>query len=112
MGKSLRLSLVALVLPGCGRAEGHPHTEPMRPVPCSWTFPLCWLSGIYLVDLHRADGFEPYVSFVVRDRRAAEILFKHTAATDQAYNRWGAESLYFDGSHTMPNGRAYKTSFN
>jgi sugar lactone lactonase YvrE len=33
-------------------------------------------------------------------------------ATDEAYNRWGGESLYHDGSHTMPNGRAYMTSFN
>lgn len=86
-------------------------------VECDWpkSFSLTigsdWVSGAYLIKLHRADGYERYVPFVVRDHRAADVLFKLAVNTDEAYNRWGGESLYFDSSHTMPNGRAYAASF-
>jgi hypothetical protein len=98
--------------PDCPRDPATALVECDWPVSFSLPISRAWVSGIYLIKLHRADGRERYVPFVIRDRRAAEVLFKQTATTDQAYNRWGGESLYFDATHTMPKGRAYKTSFN
>lgn len=87
-------------------------------VECSWqdTFTLTvdssWLSGLYVVKIWRPDGFMRFSPFVVRDRRASELLFTPNFTTYQAYNTWGGESLYFDGSRTMPRGRAWEVSFN
>ncbi|MDY7232493.1 N,N-dimethylformamidase beta subunit family domain-containing protein [Hyalangium rubrum] len=87
-------------------------------VECSWTDTFSfqigedWVSGMYVVKVKRADGFKRFTSFVVRDMRAAEILFQPGILTYQAYNTWGGESLYADASGTMPNGRAYQVSFN
>ena len=94
---------------------------PRRPdtglVECAWS-PVAsfqvgadWLSGVYVVRLQRADGTRAFTPFVVRDGRRAEILFQTTFATDQAYNAWGGESLYVDGSGTLPDGRAAQVSF-
>ncbi len=71
-----------------------------------------WVSGVYLVKVKRADGYKRFAPFVVRDTRAAEILFQPAFLTYQAYNTWGGESLYSDESGTMPNRRAYAVSFN
>ncbi|ATB40347.1 hypothetical protein CYFUS_005796 [Cystobacter fuscus] len=87
-------------------------------VECDWqnafTVPVdaSWLSGLYVVKIWRADKFMRLAPFVVRDRRAAEIFFTPNFTTYQAYNTWGGESLYFDGSRTMPRGRAWEVSFN
>jgi len=81
------------------------------PVGFSLTIPSDWVSGAYFVKLHRADGFERYVPFIVRDHRKAEVLFKAAVDTDQAYNRWGGESLYYDSSHRSPSGMGFKVSF-
>lgn len=87
-------------------------------VECSWseTFAVPidpgWVSGLYLVKVSRGDGFRRFTPFIVRDRRAAEVLYQPGFLTYQAYNTWGGESLYYDGSGTMPNGRAYQVSFN
>ncbi|HEX8699133.1 MAG TPA: N,N-dimethylformamidase beta subunit family domain-containing protein, partial [Myxococcaceae bacterium] len=87
-------------------------------VECAWTdtfsFPVGedWVSGVYLVKVKRADGYKRFAPFVVRDARAAEILFQPAFMTYQAYNTWGGESLYSDDSGTMPNRRAYSVSFN
>lgn len=86
-------------------------------VECHWpasfsiSIPGDWVSGAYLVKLHRADGYERYVPFIVRDHRAAEVLFKAAVDTDEAYNRWGGESLYYDSSHRSPSGMGFKVSF-
>ncbi len=91
-----------------------PHTSRVE---CNWpdTFTLSvgadWLSGIYLVKLRRADGFKRFAPLVVRDGRAAEILFQPAFNTYQAYNGWGGESLYEDGSRTMPSGMAWEVSY-
>ena len=71
-----------------------------------------WVSGYYLVKVTRPDGIKRFHPFVVRDHRAAEVLFQPGFNTYQAYNRWGGESLYDDGSHTLPGGRAYEVSYN
>jgi DNA-binding beta-propeller fold protein YncE len=87
-------------------------------VECSWsdTFSFQvgqdWVSGVYLVKVKRADGYKRFAPFVVRDTRAAELLFQPAFMTYQAYNTWGGESLYSDDSGTMPNRRAYAVSFN
>jgi DNA-binding beta-propeller fold protein YncE len=87
-------------------------------VECSWsdTFSFQvgedWVSGVYLVKVKRADGYKRFAPFVVRDTRAAELLFQPGFLTYQAYNTWGGESLYSDASGTMPNRRAYAVSFN
>lgn len=97
--------------PACPRDPTTSLVECDWPVGFSIPITADFVGGVYFIKLHRADGHERYVPFVVRDHRAAEVLFKISVATDAAYNRWGGESLYFDGSHTMPNGRAYMTSF-
>jgi DNA-binding beta-propeller fold protein YncE len=87
-------------------------------IECAWkdtfTVPIgaSWLSGLYVVKIWRADRFTRFAPFVVRDRRPAEILYTPNFTTYQAYNTWGGESLYYDGSKTMPNGRAWEVSFN
>ena len=86
-------------------------------IECAWpiaftlAIPSEWLSGVYFIKLHRDDGHERYVSFTVRDHRASEVLFKVSVNTDQAYNRWGGESLYFDSSGTSPSGMGFEVSF-
>ncbi len=60
----------------------------------------------------RADGLRRFAPFVVRDHRAAELLFQAAFNDYQAYNTWGGESLYVDASGTMPKGRANEVSFN
>lgn len=87
-------------------------------VECDWqnafTVPVdaSWLSGLYVVKIWRADKFMRFAPFVVRDRRPADILFTPNFTTYQAYNTWGGESLYYDGSRKMPKGRAWEVSFN
>ncbi|MBM4381440.1 MAG: hypothetical protein FJ086_19385, partial [Deltaproteobacteria bacterium] len=70
-----------------------------------------WVSGLYVVKAVRTDGFFRFSPLVVRDDRAAEILFGAGVNTYQAYNAWGGASLYEDDSGTMPSGRAHEVSF-
>lgn len=70
-----------------------------------------WVSGMYLLRVVRPDGSKRFAPLVVRDRRAAEVLFKAAINTYQAYNAWGGESLYVDASGTMPSGRAFQVSY-
>lgn len=86
-------------------------------VECDWqdTFslqvPAEWASGLYVVKLRRHDRYMRLAPFVVRDWRAADILYTPNFTTYQAYNTWGGESLYYNGSRTMPRGRAWEVSF-
>ena len=97
--------------PACPRDATTNRVECDWPVSFTLSIPGEWLSGVYFIKLHRADGFERYVSFTVRDHRAADVLFKVSVNTDQAYNRWGGESLYFDSSGTSPSGMGFEISF-
>lgn len=87
-------------------------------VECDWndTFkiPIAsdWVSGLYVVKVKRSEGYKRFHPIVVRDARKAEILYTPNFTTYQAYNTWGGESLYFDGSGKMPSGRAWQVSFN
>ncbi len=64
-------------------------------IECHWTNPFTihvpssWLSGIYLVKLHGNTSFkESYITFTVRDSRAADLVFQQSVITYQAYNGW------------------------
>ncbi|HSP18670.1 MAG TPA: N,N-dimethylformamidase beta subunit family domain-containing protein [Myxococcaceae bacterium] len=87
-------------------------------VECDWATTVsfsvkeAWVSGVYVIRVRRDDGARSFTPFVVRDGRSAELLLQTTFSTDQAYNGWGGESLYEDGSGTMPNRRATQVSFN
>ena len=91
--------------PGTGRVE------------CQWvdafTFTVGqdWASGFYVVKVVRPDGYRSFAPFVVRDDRAAELLYASALSTSQAYNAYGGESLYQDASGTMPRGRAREVSY-
>jgi titin len=62
---------------------------------CSWTpsytlaIPVTWTSGVYLALLTNTDGYQNYITFVVRDdSRIADVLYQQSATTLQAYNDW------------------------
>jgi N,N-dimethylformamidase beta subunit-like protein len=64
-------------------------------VECNWNSPIhvhipsSWVSGIYLVKLHgKNSGKESYITFTVRDSRRADLVFKQSVITYQAYNPW------------------------
>src|SRR5262245_22867112 len=95
-------------------------------IACNWsasytlTIPSDWLSGIYVALLTNADGYQNYVTFVVRDGRPAPFLYQQGVMTDQAYNNYPddghtGKSLYaFNsyGANTVAGDpRAVKVSF-
>jgi len=95
-------------------------------ISCNWapaytlTVPSDWTSGVYVALLTNAQGFQNYMTFVVRDGRPAAFFYQHAVATDQAYNNYPddgqtGKSLYdFNsfGAHTITGGpRAVKVSF-
>ena len=74
---------------------------------CTWevsaslTIPDDWESSVYLAKLSRAEhyGVQSYVTFVVKSRRKADLLFQVSDITWQAYNKWpGNDSIYTDGT--------------
>jgi subtilisin-like proprotein convertase family protein len=88
-------------------------------VSCPWssTFTINtdpgWISGFYLLRLDSNNGFRTFVYFILRnDGYASDILVMEPTKTNQAYNRYGGESLYYkDPSHGGSRTRAYKVSF-
>lgn len=99
-------------------------------IECAWTpshtltVPLNWTSGVYVVQLTNALGYQNYITFVVReDARRADILYQQSVTTYQAYNNYPddgvtGKSLYdFNsrGQNTVSNKdspRAVKVSWN
>jgi len=97
-------------------------------IECAWTpsytltVPANWTSGVFLVQLTNAQGYQGYITFVVRDdTRRADILYQQSVTTYQAYNNYpddGAtgKSLYnynSYGANTISGIRsAVKVSFN
>ncbi len=64
-------------------------------IECDWTasytltVPTTWTSGVFVVMLTNAQGYQNYITFVVRDdARVADILFQQAVATYQAYNNY------------------------
>jgi hypothetical protein len=77
----------------------------------SWAVPSTAVSGIYFAHLVSAVG-ENHIFFVVRnDSSTSDIDFQTSDTTWQAYNRYGANSLYTGGPFIDP-GRAAKVSYN
>jgi Domain of unknown function (DUF4082)/Secretion system C-terminal sorting domain/Bacterial Ig domain len=78
-------------------------------VSASWAVPSSAVSGIYFAKLTRADNSgASHVVFIVRDDAGnADLLFKTSDATWQAYNIYGGKSLY-----TGTGGKASKVSYN
>lgn len=86
------------LLTSIGPLNGEPQSGPIVDsatgmVSYQWTpgytlaIPNDWTSGIYLAKLTNADGFENYISFVVRDdSRSADFLYQQPVTTYQAYN--------------------------
>ena len=116
---------------GCYGGKGGRHMRNMgpfaaetQPVPrmgmerireCAWkpgpslTIPRDWPSGVYLAKLSAADEpVQSYIIFIVKTRRAADMLFQCADFTWQAYNKWpGWDSLYDDGTSYQRNSFAY-----
>src|SRR5207302_5259575 len=77
-------------------------TQPACPVDattglieCNWTpsytlqVPTNWTSGVFVVQLTNAQGYQNYITFVVRDdARRADIMFQQSVNTYQAYNNY------------------------
>jgi hypothetical protein len=93
-GKGGRKVLGPQTLPGVQQVT--PAGDPVATVlECHWTkpfhihVPTSWVSGIYLAKLHgKTSGKESYITFCVRDSRRADLVFKQSVITYQAYNPW------------------------
>src|SRR2546426_5208449 len=97
-------------------------------IECDWTasytltVPTSWTSGAFLAMLTNAQGYQNYITFVVRDdARRADLLFQQAVTTYQAYNNYPddhvtGKSLYeFNsyGANTVTGTpRAVKVSWN
>src|SRR5437667_277896 len=64
-------------------------------IECDWTaaytltVPPSRTSGVFMVQLTNAQGYQNYITFVVRDdARVADIMFQQSVATYQAYNNY------------------------
>jgi predicted Zn-dependent protease len=97
-------------------------------IECNWTasytltVPATWTSGVFVVMLTNAQGYQNYIPFVVRDdARVADIMFQQSVATYQAYNNYPddrvtGKSLYaynsYGGNTVAGTPRAVKVSWN
>ena len=84
-----------------GGAQEVPQPDADGRIACNWrvshqmTIPADWLSGVYFAKLTAVpSGRQSYAMFVVRDARAAALVFQSAVTTSQAYNNWGGKSLY------------------
>src|SRR6266403_2094669 len=97
-------------------------------IECAWTasytltVPTTWTSGVFLVMLTNAQGYQNYITFVVRDdARVADVMFQQAVTSYQAYNNYpddhvSGKSLYDYNSYGVPTvagtPRAVKVSWN
>jgi hypothetical protein len=101
--------------PLAGEAQPVPLMGMERVRECAWkpsaelAIPSEWPSGVYLGKLALVDEpVQSYVIFIVKEKRAADILFQASDLTWQAYNKWpGWDSLYDDGLPKQGNGYSY-----
>ncbi len=76
------------------------------------TIPPGWPSGMYMFKLTDSNGSESYIPLVVRGQGTAPVVLVHSAATDEAYNRWGYnQSLYSGTTPALHLARAVEVSF-
>jgi hypothetical protein len=85
-------NLAGVVQPGC------PPNPATGLIACNWspsyqlTIPTSWVSGVYLVKLTNAAGYQAYINFVVRDdARHSPLLYQVAFNTYAAYNNWPAD---------------------
>ncbi len=103
-----------------GTIQPDPPTAPKRLRNCQWdaatelAIPADWPSGVYVGKLTaEKEGWQSYITFVVRDNRSADLLFQVSDFTWQAYNRWPSQfSLYDDGKNEWYWGGGVEISFN
>jgi hypothetical protein len=83
-------------------------------VSASWTVPSNATSGIYFAHLIRTDtGGDSHIVFIVRnDSSHSSILFQTADETWQAYNGYGAGSLYGPNGDFDLSNRSFKVSYN
>ena len=82
-------------------------------VSTQWTVPSTAVSGVYIALLSMGNDFS-HITFVVRDDSShADVVFKTSDATWQAYNTYGAADFYTaPESKTGTQARAFKLSYN
>jgi hypothetical protein len=102
-----------------GPLEATPQEVPLmgmeRVRECRWKptytlrVPADWRSGVYLARLSLAgEPAQAYLIFVVKEKRAADLLFQVSDFTWQAYNKWpGWDSLYDTGINYYRNSFSY-----
>ena len=84
-------------------------------VSASWQVPATATSGIYFAHLVRSDtGGDSHIVFIVRnDSSHSAIMYQTSDETWQAYNYYGAGSLYGPAAPTFDlTNRSYKVSYN
>src|SRR5216683_2978078 len=68
-------------------------------IACAWTpsytltVPSDWTTGTYVALLTNAQGYQNYVLFVVKDGRAAPLLYQEAVTTYEAYNNYPNDGL-------------------
>jgi hypothetical protein len=102
-----------------GPLAGAPQEVPLmgmeRARECRWKptyslqVPKDWRSGVYLAKMSVVgQPSQAYIIFVVKERRAADLLFQVSDFTWQAYNKWpGWDSMYDTGINYRGNGFGY-----
>lgn len=79
-------------------------------VSASWAVPSDAVSGVYIAHLvNPVNQDESQITFVVRnDASHSDLIFQTSDSTWQAYNTYGGSDFYTG----IPDGRAYKISYN
>jgi hypothetical protein len=103
-----------------GVATAQPQPDPFIDpstglVECRWSplfdLEVKWPSGMYLARVEAPDGGARWTYFLVKDERKADVILVMPTATDESYNDWGGESLYYDSRFGFPVGHAYEVSY-
>jgi hypothetical protein len=98
-----------------GEAQPVPLMGMERVRECRWKpvhtlrVPKDWRSGVYLAKMTLVgQPAQAYIIFIVKERRAADLLFQVSDFTWQAYNKWpGWDSMYDTGINNRSNGFSY-----
>jgi hypothetical protein len=105
-GSGGRLVLASAPLPArrqppCAHRFATGLTECRWHATLSFTIPMGLASGVYIVKLRASTRAESDCLFVLRPQRPPRLLVEMPTATYEAYNAWGGDSLYPDGSRLV-----------